>query len=69
MIAHAAALFEVPSSTVTGVFANVSESFGDPGFELVMVVVIGLPALFFIVKTILNLFPGYRASEDIDDTI
>jgi len=66
MIAHAAPLFEVPSSTVPSVFANISESFADPGFKLVMVMVIGLPALFFIIKMILNLFPGYRASEDED---
>jgi len=69
MIAHAAALFGVPSSTVPSVFANISDSFGDPGFETVMVLVIGLPALFFIIKTILGLFPGYHASEDTDDSL
>jgi len=69
MIAHAAGLFGVPTSTIATVFDNVSNSFGDTGFEQVMVIVIGLPALFFIIKTILNLFPGYRASEDLDDTL
>jgi len=40
MIAHAAPLFQVPASTTDNVFAMISESFNDPGFFTLAVVVI-----------------------------
>jgi len=69
MTAHAASLFGVPTSTVPSVFANISDSFADPGFQLLATVVIGLPATFFIIKMVLGLFPGYRAGEDFDEPL
>ena len=42
----------------------IGESLADPGMSLLISIVVGLPALFFIIKALLSLFPGYRAAED-----
>ena len=58
--AHAAALFEVPTSTVDSLTASVTDTLADPGLLLVLGVAAALPVIFWVIHRIIGLFPKAR---------
>jgi len=58
--AHAAALFEVPTSTVTDLTASVTDTIADPGVLLVLGAAAALPVIFWVIHRIIGLFPKAR---------
>jgi len=58
--AKAAALFAVPTSTVTTLTANVTDTLADPGLLAVLVVAAALPVIFWVIHRVKGLFPKGR---------
>jgi len=58
--ASAAALFEVPTSTVTSLTASVTDTIADPGVLLVLGAAAALPVIFWVIHRIIGLFPKAR---------
>jgi len=54
--AHAAALFEVPTSTVTDAMAYVTGQLADPGTLAILVAVIALGVIFYVLGRIAGLW-------------
>lgn len=59
-MASAASLFEVPTSTVSDLTANITSTIADPGLLLVIVFAAALPVVFWLVHKIIGLFPKAR---------
>jgi len=55
--AHAAALFEVPTTTVDSFTASVSDTLADPGLLAIIGVVVALPVIFWLIHRVKALFP------------
>jgi len=50
-------MFEVPTSTVSSLTANITSQLADPGTLLVIVAAISLPLVFWAAKKVIGLFP------------
>lgn len=51
------AMFEVPTSTVTSLLANVTSQFSDAGTLLVVCLAAGIPLTFYVIKRLIGLIP------------
>jgi hypothetical protein len=58
--ASAAALFEVPTTTVTSFTANVSDTLADPGLLAFLVAAIAIPLIFYVARRLIGLIPKGR---------
>jgi len=55
--AHAAAAFEVPTSTVSSFTATITDTLSDPGLLAVLVIAAALPVIFWVIHRVKALFP------------
>ncbi len=53
-------MFEIPTTLVASVLANVTAQLADPGTLLVVGAVIGLPLIFWGIKKVKGLFTGSK---------
>jgi len=56
-VAGATSLFNVPTSTVPSLTANISDTIAGEGLLLVIVAVIALPVVFWLIGRVKALFP------------
>ncbi len=50
-------MFEVPTSTVTSLLANVTDQIANPGTLLVICLAAGIPLTFYVIKRLIGLVP------------
>jgi len=58
--ANAASFFTVPTSTASGLTANVGDQLGDQGTLLVIGVAAGIPLAFYVIHQLIGLLPKSR---------
>jgi len=56
LIAHAAALFQVPSSTPTSLTAKITETLAEPGVLAFLVLIMALPIVFWVAEKVIGVF-------------
>lgn len=59
-VASAAALFEVPSTTVSSLTASVTDTLAEPGVLAIGVFVIAIPLAFYVLRRVIGLVPKGR---------
>lgn len=50
-------MFEVPTSTVTSLLANVTDQIADAGTLLVVCLAAGIPLAFYVIRRLIGLIP------------
>lgn len=56
--AFASSFFTIPTSTVTDLQANVSDTIADPGVLALLVLAIGVPLVFYLLHRAKRVAPG-----------
>ncbi len=54
-------MFEIPTSTASEVLANVSSLFSDPGLLTIVALAAAVPLTFYVIRSVIGLFPKHRA--------
>lgn len=60
LIAHAASLFTVPTSTVTDFTSSVTDTLGDTGMLALIVAAIAIPLVFYVARRLIGIVPKGR---------
>lgn len=53
-------MFQVPTSTVSSLTANITSQLADTGTLTVLVMAVSIPLVFYVAKKVIGLFPKGR---------
>jgi flagellar biogenesis protein FliO len=61
-------MFEVPTSIITNLLANLTNQLADGGTLLVLVLAAGIPLAFYVIRRLINLIPKDKPFKEVEIT-